>query len=165
MGNSLSSISQCSGLYPSMPSTIHLQLHLERTLQLHHLYGVNSTWEATDTGYKPSLNWHRVWYQGLLLMVGEIFVSHWTATTCLKLGSPQSVRCCPAMSAFFIGCMEIRRTSDKQIINYCTRQQQKKNVKKETSSKTGMLECPDNDAQPFPGPPGHQHCQENSCHQ
>ena len=61
--------------------------------------------------------------------------------------------------------MEIRRTSDKQIVNYCTRQQQKKNVKKETSSKTGMLECPDNDAQPFSGPPGHQQCQENSCHQ
>ena len=65
-----------------------------------HLYGVNSTWEATDMGYKPSLNWHRVWHQGLLLMVGEIFVSHWTATTHLKLGSPQSVRCCPTMVCF-----------------------------------------------------------------
>ena len=100
MGNSLSSISQCPGLYPSTPSTIHSQLHLERTLQLCHLYGVNSTWEATDTTYKPSLNWHRVWCQGLLLTVGEIFVSHWTATTCLKLGSPQSVRCCPTMVCF-----------------------------------------------------------------
>ena len=77
-----------------------LTLHLERSLQLCHLYGVNSTWEATDTGYKPSLNWHRVQCQGLLPMVGEIFVSHWTATTCLKLGSPQSVRNCPAMVCF-----------------------------------------------------------------
>ena len=41
----------------------------------------------------------------------------------------------------------------------------KKNIKKETSSKTGMLECLDNDAQPFSRPPGHQQCQENSCHQ
>ena len=87
MGNSLS-ISQCPGLYLSTPSPIHSHPHLERTLQLHHLYGVDSTWEVTDTSYKPSLNWHRVWCQGLLPMVGKIFVSHWTATTCLKLGSP-----------------------------------------------------------------------------
>ena len=100
MGNSLSSISQCPGLYPSTPLTIHLQLHLERTLQLCHLYGVDSTREATDTSYKPSLNWHRVQHQGLLPTVGEILVSHWTATTCLKLGSPQSVRCCPTTVCF-----------------------------------------------------------------
>ena len=100
MGNSLSSISQCPGLYLSMPSTIHSQLHLERTLQLCHLYGVDSTQEATDTSYKPSLNWCRVQHQRLLPTVGEIFASHWTATTCLKLGSPQSVRCCPAMVCF-----------------------------------------------------------------
>ena len=25
-----------------------------------------------------------------------------------------------------------------------------------------MLECPDNDAWPFPGPPGHQQCQETA---
>ena len=100
MGISLSSIPQCPGSYLSMPSPIHSHPHLEWTLQLCHLYGVDSTWEATDTVYKPSLNWHRVWCQGLLPMVGEIFVSHWTATTCLKLGSPQSVRCCPAMVCF-----------------------------------------------------------------
>ena len=28
-----------------------------------------------------------------------------------------------------------------------------------------MLECLDNDAWPFSRPPGHQQCQENSCHQ
>ena len=27
----------------------------------------------------------------------EIFTSHWKAIACLKLGSPQLVRCCPAM--------------------------------------------------------------------
>ena len=96
MGNSLSSMSQFPGLYPSMPSTTHSQLHLERTLQLHHLYGVDSTREATDTSYKPSLNWHRVRCQGLLPMVGEIFMSHWTATACLQAGQP-SLRCCPTM--------------------------------------------------------------------
>ncbi|KAK3887712.1 hypothetical protein Pcinc_008197 [Petrolisthes cinctipes] len=72
----------------------HHHLHtrtynLERTLQLHHSFGVDRTWEATDTGYKPSLNWHRVQRHGLLLTVGEIFESHWTATARLKLGSPQ----------------------------------------------------------------------------
>ena len=75
MGNSLSSISQHPGLYPSMPSTIHSQPHLERTLQLCHLYGVDSTWDATDTIYKPSLNWCRMWCQGLLLTVGDLHVS------------------------------------------------------------------------------------------
>ena len=88
MGNSLSSISQCPGLYPSTPSTIHSQLHLEMTLQLHHLYGVDSTQEARDTSYKPSLNWHRVQHQGLLWMVGDIFVSHWTANCPPQAGQP-----------------------------------------------------------------------------
>ncbi|KAK3875304.1 hypothetical protein Pcinc_019821 [Petrolisthes cinctipes] len=67
----------------------HLHLHLERTLQLHHLSGVDTTREATDTGYKPSLNWRRARRQGLLPAVGEIFESHWTASACLKLGSPE----------------------------------------------------------------------------
>ena len=88
MGNSLSPITQCPGLYLPMPSTIHSQPHLERTIQLCHLCGVDSTQKATDTSYKPSLNWCRVQCQGLLPMVGEIFVSHWTATTCLKLAAP-----------------------------------------------------------------------------
>ena len=57
---------------------------------------VDSTWGATDTGYKPSLDWRRARRQGLLPMVGEILGSHWTAIARLKLGSPQPVRCCPA---------------------------------------------------------------------
>ena len=28
-------------------------------------------------------------------MVGEVIQPHWTATTCLKLSSPQPIRCCP----------------------------------------------------------------------
>ncbi|KAK4328201.1 hypothetical protein Pmani_001323 [Petrolisthes manimaculis] len=75
---------------------IRTQLHLERTLQLRHLFGVDTTQDATDTGYKPSLNWCRAQRQGLLLTVGEIFESHWTATAHFNLGSPQPVRCCPA---------------------------------------------------------------------
>ena len=79
----------------------------------HQLYTHNCTWRghfsfaiymvSTQHGRQQILvishhsTWHRVWHQGLLLMVGEIFMSHWTATTCLKLGSPQSVRCCPVM--------------------------------------------------------------------
>ncbi|KAK3888642.1 hypothetical protein Pcinc_007367 [Petrolisthes cinctipes] len=70
----------------------HLHTHtynLERTLQLRHSFGVYRIREAIDTGYKPSLNWRRVRRQELLLMVGEIFESHWIATVHLKLGSPQ----------------------------------------------------------------------------
>ena len=49
---------------------------------------------ATDTGYKPSLDWRRARRQGFLSTEGEIHGSHWTAITSLKLGSPQPVRCC-----------------------------------------------------------------------
>jgi hypothetical protein len=49
-----------------------------------------------STGYKPQTDWHRERCQGLLPTVGETIRSHWTATACLKLGSPQSVRCRPA---------------------------------------------------------------------
>ena len=57
---------------------------------------VDTTRGATDTGYKPSLDWRRAWRQGLLPTVGGILGSHWTAIAHLKLGSPQPVRCCPA---------------------------------------------------------------------
>ena len=53
---------------------------------------VNTRRGATDTDYKPSLDWRRVRRQGLLPTVGEILVSHWTAIAHLKLGSPQPVR-------------------------------------------------------------------------
>ena len=57
---------------------------------------VDATRGATDTGYKPSLDWRRTPRQGLLLTVGEILGSHWTAIARLKLSIPQPVRCCPA---------------------------------------------------------------------
>ena len=57
---------------------------------------VDTTRGATDTGYKPWLNWRRARCQGLLPMVGEILGSQWTAIARLKLDSPQPVRCCPA---------------------------------------------------------------------
>lgn len=38
----------------------------------------------------------KLWRQGLFSTVGETFVSHWTVTARLKLGSPQSIRYCPA---------------------------------------------------------------------
>ena len=157
MGNSLSSISQCPGLYLSKPSTTHSQLHLERTLQLCHLYGVDSTREATDTSYKPSLNWHRVWCQGLLLMVGEIFMSHWTATGLPQAGQPPISKVLShhgllsSLGAWRLGEHLTSRSSTTAPGN-----NKRKMSKKETSSKTGMLEYLDNDAQPFSGPPGHQ---------
>ena len=57
---------------------------------------VDTTRGATNTGYKPSLDWRRTRPQGLLPTLGEILGSHWTAVARLKLGSPQPVRCCPA---------------------------------------------------------------------
>ena len=35
---------------------------------------------------------------GPLSSVGEVIAPHWTAATCLKLGSPQPIRCCLAMA-------------------------------------------------------------------
>ena len=72
----------------STPPPTHSHLNLERILRLRPSFGVDRTRETTVTGYKPSLNWRRVQRQGLLLTVREIFVSHWTATARLKLGSP-----------------------------------------------------------------------------
>ena len=57
---------------------------------------VDTTRGATDTGYKPSLDWRRARRQELLPTLGEVLGSHWTTTARLKLGSPQPVRCCPA---------------------------------------------------------------------
>ena len=57
---------------------------------------MDATRGATDTGYKPSLDWRRAPRHGLLLTVGEILGSHWTGIARLKLGSPEQVRCYPA---------------------------------------------------------------------
>ena len=66
---------------------------LERTLQL--CFDIGPTQGMTVTGYKPKLNWHVAGCQGSFLMVGEVIQPHWTANTCLKLSSPQPIRCCP----------------------------------------------------------------------
>ena len=58
--------------------------------------GVGTTRGATVTGYKPSHDWRKARRQGLLPTVGGILGSHWTAIARLKLGSPQTERCCPA---------------------------------------------------------------------
>ena len=58
--------------------------------------GVDTTRGATVTGYKPSRDWRKARRQGLLPTVGGILGSHWTAIARLKLGSPQTERCCPA---------------------------------------------------------------------
>ena len=71
---------------------------------------VDTTRGATDTGYKPSLDWRRERRQGLLPTVEEILGSHWTATTHLKLGSPSQQGAVPPWSAILIGCMGIRET-------------------------------------------------------
>ncbi|KAK3895457.1 hypothetical protein Pcinc_000799 [Petrolisthes cinctipes] len=95
----------------------HLHTHTynqERTLQLRHSFGVDRTQEATDTCYKPSLNWHRVRRKGLLLTVGEIFESHWTATTRLKLGSPQPVSSC--YRSIFLGSHWLPRMDSGRLL-------------------------------------------------
>ena len=51
----------------------------------------------TVTSYKPKQNWFTAGHQGSLLMVGEVIQPAWTATACLKLSSPQPIRCCPAI--------------------------------------------------------------------
>ena len=58
--------------------------------------GVDTTRGATATGYKPSFDWRKARRQGLLPTVGGILGSHWTAIARLKLGTPQTERCCTA---------------------------------------------------------------------
>ena len=46
--------------------------------------------------------------------MGEVIASHWAATACLKLGSPQPVRCCPVSLTV---CVGLRVKTDKRIDN------------------------------------------------
>lgn len=62
------------------------------------------------------LNWRRARRQGLLPTVGGILGSHWTATARLKLGSPQSVRCCPATACPPHWVHGDRSKADKQAV-------------------------------------------------
>ena len=72
-----------------------------------------------------------------------------------QAGQPPNPGGVPPGSVLSIGCIGIRRTSNRRIVNYRTRLQQEI-IKKETSSKTDILECPDNDARLFSRPSGHQ---------
>ena len=96
MGNSRSSIYHRPGIHPNLHHT-----HTDKTsLQTGEdtpasPCGVDTTRGATVTGYKPSFDWRKARRQGLLPTVGGILGSHWTAIARLKLGSPQTERCCP----------------------------------------------------------------------
>ena len=129
---------------------------------------VYTTRGATDTAYKTSLDWRRALRQGLLLKVGEILGSHWTAITRLKLGSPQPVRCCPATVCHPHWVHGDKGPPEKQTgtmapgnhKHYFKKQQQQQN----NSLKTGVLECVDNDDRPLRKSARHQGLQEDSCH-
>ena len=94
MGNSLSSTYHCPGLHPNHSLT-YPYFHCSRG---HSSFAirVDTTRGATDTGYKPSLDWRAARRQELFLTVGENPRSHWTALAHLKLGSLQPIWCCPA---------------------------------------------------------------------
>lgn len=53
----------------------------------------NTAREMAVTSYKPRVDWRKLGRYGLSPTMGGIIVSHWATNTCLKLGSPQSVRC------------------------------------------------------------------------
>ena len=95
MGNSLSPTSPYNTAQAYIYSITYTCFH---TWRGHSSFAIcmDTPWGATDTGYKPSLNWRTARRQGLLPTVGEILRSHWTAIARLKLGSPQPVRWCPA---------------------------------------------------------------------
>ena len=67
----------------------------------------------TVTSYKPKLNWHIAGCQGSFLTVGEVIQPHWIATACLKLSSPQPIRCCPATSHLLHWVHRARGISNK----------------------------------------------------
>jgi len=77
MGNMPFSIPHCPGSHPITFTQLHTY-----TWRGHSsfAFGVDTTRGAAVTGYKLPLNWCRARRQGLLLMVGEILGSQWTAT-------------------------------------------------------------------------------------
>ncbi|XP_063605235.1 uncharacterized protein LOC134780428 [Penaeus indicus] len=80
------------------------------------LYSVGLTREAAVTGYKSMLDWRRVGRHGLPPTVGGIFVSQWSATARLKLGSPQPVSwnvrtMCPGISVDLEQVKDSRKTA------------------------------------------------------
>ena len=83
---------------PSLHNTAQVYIHSITYTYFHtwlghssFAIGVDATRGATDTGYKPTLDWCRARRQGLLPMVGKILESHWTANARLKLGNLQPV--------------------------------------------------------------------------
>ena len=112
--------------------------------------GVDTTRGATVTGYKLSRKWRKARRQGFLLTVGGIVGSHWTAIARLKLGSPRTVRCCPATVCY---PHWVHGGYEKQPATSAPGNKRKKKKWKETSSKTrketssesGNLERPDYD--------------------
>ena len=90
--------------------------------------GVDTTRGATVTGYKPSRDWRKARRQGLLPTVGGILGSHWTAITRLKLGSPQTERCCPATVCYPHWVQGIRNhpKSSSQLAHQATKEKHEK---------------------------------------
>ena len=102
---------------------------------------VDTTRGTTDTGYKPSLDWRRAWRQGLLPAVGEILRSHWTAIARLKLGSPQSVRCCPATVCHPHWVHGDKGPPEKQTGTMAPRNHKRNHAKKQNKKKVLKLRC------------------------
>jgi len=77
MGNMPFSTSHCPGLHPITFTQLHTY-----TWRGHSSFalGVDTTRGAADTSYKLPLNWRRARRRGLLLTVGEVLGSQWTAT-------------------------------------------------------------------------------------
>ena len=88
MGYNLLSISHKPRQTTIHTNTYTLHLHLERPLQLRQSNDVDTTQEAADTGHKSLQIGVTQWRQGLLPLVGETIMSHWTANARLSWAAP-----------------------------------------------------------------------------
>ena len=146
MGNSLSSINHCPGLHPH-----NHQIHTYTCTWRGHssfAFSVDTTRGAADTGYKSSLNWRRARRQGNTASDGgRDFRISLDSYRPPQAGQPPASKVLSrhslpsSLGAWGSG------TIRKVDCNFCTKQQ--KNANEETSSKTGMLECPDHVARSF----------------
>ena len=124
----------CPGLHPGegTPASSHC---------------IDTTRKAAVTGYKPYCLTGVEQGTRAAFDSGEILKCQWTATTCLKLGSLQSDRCCPAtirLPYWVHGAYGQHQTSK---CNHCTKQNKRKT--QSSSTQAGHLECKDHDTWPI----------------
>ena len=99
-------------------------------------------------------------HQGSFQMVGEVIQTHWTATACLKLSSPQPIRCCPTTGHLPHWVHGTQDISDKWTVTTAPN-----NYKRSTKKPALRFGCWNVNTMMINWPPNHLWCSENCHHQ